>query len=123
MALMWTQLLDELRRSDLLVSAPASGPRPAGLSVDSRSIGPGAVYLAVRGSQADGHRFVPEAVRRGAGAVVVEAATGSGVPEIVVRDGRKAALVLGATPRDGSAWSVSPGPTARRPPPACSVTC
>jgi UDP-N-acetylmuramoyl-L-alanyl-D-glutamate--2,6-diaminopimelate ligase len=96
MAIRWSQLLDELRRSDLLVSAPAGGPTPAGLSVDSRSITPGAVYLAVRGSQADGHRFVPDAVRRGASAVVVETAAGSGVPEIVVRDGRKAALVLGA---------------------------
>jgi UDP-N-acetylmuramoyl-L-alanyl-D-glutamate--2,6-diaminopimelate ligase len=69
---------------------------PAGLSVDSRSIIPGAVYLAVRGSQADGHRFVADAVRRGASAVVIETAAGSSVPEIVVRDGRKAALVLGA---------------------------
>ncbi len=31
------------------------------------------VYVAVRGSQADGHRFVADAVRRGAVAVVVEA--------------------------------------------------
>ena len=75
--------------------APA-GPTPSALTVDSRSVGPGSVYLAVRGSQADGHRFVADAVGRGASAVVVEAASGSGVPEIVVRDGRRAALVLGA---------------------------
>jgi UDP-N-acetylmuramoyl-L-alanyl-D-glutamate--2,6-diaminopimelate ligase len=102
MPLMWTQLLDELRRADLLMAAPASGPSPAELSVDSRSVRPGAVYLAVRGSQADGHRFVPDAVRRGASAVVVESPSGSAVPEIVVRDGRKAALVL------GSAWFGHP---------------
>jgi UDP-N-acetylmuramoyl-L-alanyl-D-glutamate--2,6-diaminopimelate ligase len=66
------------------------------LTVDSRSVGAGSVYLAVRGSQTDGHRFVPDAIQRGASAVVVEAASGSGVPEIVVRDGRRAALVLGA---------------------------
>lgn len=96
MPLTWPELLAELRGSDLLVSAPDSGPAPAALTVDSRSVGPGSLYLAVRGSQADGHRFVPDAVRRGAGAVIVEAPSGSGVPEIVVRDGRRAALVLGA---------------------------
>jgi UDP-N-acetylmuramoyl-L-alanyl-D-glutamate--2,6-diaminopimelate ligase len=96
MPLTWRELLDELRRADLLVAAPPSGPDPGRLSVDSRSVGPGSVYLAVRGSQVDGHRFVGEAVKRGASAVVVEAASKAGVPEIVVRDGRRAALVLGA---------------------------
>ncbi len=96
MALTWTELLDELRRSDLLVSAPATAPSPTALSVDSRSAGPGSVYIAVRGSQADGHRFVPDAIRRGAAAVVVETATGTAPTEIVVRDGRRAALMLGA---------------------------
>ena len=96
MALVWTEMLEELRAADLLVSAPAAGPAPVALTTDSRAVRPGWAYLAVRGSQADGHRFVPDAVHRGASAVVVEAATGSGVPEIVVRDGRRAALALGA---------------------------
>ena len=59
--------------------------------------------MAVRGSQADGHRFVADAVRRGAAAVVVEQSSGAGAPEIVVRDSRRAALVLGA------AWYGHPG--------------
>ena len=96
MPLTWPVLLDELRRADLLVAAPASGPSPLELCADSRSVRPDSMYLAIRGSQADGHRFLPEAVRRGATAVVVEAPSGAGVPEIVVRDGRRAALVLGA---------------------------
>ena len=96
MPLSWPELLLELRRIDLLVAAPELGPAPAALSADSRSIVPGAVYVAVRGSQADGHRFVGDAVRRGAAAVVVETPGLPGVPEIVVRDGRRAALALGA---------------------------
>jgi UDP-N-acetylmuramoyl-L-alanyl-D-glutamate--2,6-diaminopimelate ligase len=96
MPLTWPELLVELRRADLLVEAPAHGPHPSALSADSRAVVPGAMYVAVRGSQADGHRFVPDAVRRGAAAVVVETPAGSAVPEIVVRDGRRAALVLGA---------------------------
>jgi UDP-N-acetylmuramoyl-L-alanyl-D-glutamate--2,6-diaminopimelate ligase len=102
MPLSWSQLLDELRRADLLVSAPPQGPLLTGLDVDSRTIVPGVVYLAVRGSQADGHRFVGDAVGRGAAAVVVENPRQAAVPEIVVRDGRRAALVL------GSAWYGHP---------------
>ena len=60
------------------------------------------VYVAVRGSQADVHRYVPQAVTRGAKAVVLETPQESGVPEILVRDGRRAALVLGA------AWYGNP---------------
>src|SRR5689334_4580713 len=103
MALSWTQLLDELRRADLLVSAVPAGPAPAGIGMDSRTITPGAVYVAVRGSQADGHRFVADAVKRGAAAIVVESPQQAGVPEVVVRDGRRAALVL------GQAWYGHPG--------------
>jgi UDP-N-acetylmuramoyl-L-alanyl-D-glutamate--2,6-diaminopimelate ligase len=103
MPLTWTAVLDELRRADLLSSAPAVAPDPAGIGVDSRTIGRGMLYIAVRGSQSDGHRFVGQAVSRGAGAIVVEAPLQSGVPEIVVRDSRHSALALGA------AWYGHPG--------------
>ncbi len=72
MPLAWSDLLDELRRADLLIGAPADGPAPTAVGMDSRTIEPGMLYVAVRGSQADGHRFVADAVRRGAAAVVVE---------------------------------------------------
>jgi UDP-N-acetylmuramoyl-L-alanyl-D-glutamate--2,6-diaminopimelate ligase len=94
--LTWTATLDELRRADLLRSAPATAADPTGIGVDSRTIGPGMLYLALRGSQADGHRFVADAVGRGAAAVLVESLQQAGVPEIVVRDSHRAALVLGA---------------------------
>jgi UDP-N-acetylmuramoyl-L-alanyl-D-glutamate--2,6-diaminopimelate ligase len=103
MPLSWPDLLDVLRRADLLVTAPAEGPAPAGVGMDSRTVAAGVLYIAVRGSQADGHRFVPDAVRRGAAAVVVEGGQQSGVPEIVVRDGRRAALAI------GQAWYGHPG--------------
>ena len=104
MPLAWPDLLDELRRADLLVAAPAGRPDArrasawtAAPSVRACSTSPCA------GSQADGHRFVADAVRRGAAAVVVETAQRSAVPEIVVRDGRRAALAL------GQAWYGHPG--------------
>lgn len=97
MPLTWSAVLDELRRADLLVSAPPKAPDPTAIGVDSRTMRPGMLYLALRGSQADGHRFVSDAVTRGAASVLVEAPQGISVPEIVVRDSHRAALVLGSS--------------------------
>lgn len=97
MPLTWAAILAELRRADLLSSTPDGGAELTGLSVDSRTIQRQMLYLAVRGSQADGHRFIPDAVRRGAAAVLVESAQNSGVPEIVVRDSQQAALLLASS--------------------------
>jgi UDP-N-acetylmuramoyl-L-alanyl-D-glutamate--2,6-diaminopimelate ligase len=89
------ELADTLRRDGLLVTPMTPDLAVTGISADSRTITPGMVYVAVRGSQADGHQFVQDAVRRGAVAVVAERATGAGVVELVVEDGRRAALALG----------------------------
>ncbi len=43
---------------------------------DSRSVRPGAVFFCVRGFRLDGHDFIPEAVGRGAVALVVEGLEG-----------------------------------------------
>jgi UDP-N-acetylmuramoyl-L-alanyl-D-glutamate--2,6-diaminopimelate ligase len=104
MSLDWPQLLAELKRTGLLVSAGNGAPTLSSVTSDSRAVTPGAVYVAVRGSQADGHRFVPDAVQRGAAAVVVETEMlNLNVPQAVVRDGRRAAIALGA------AWFDHPG--------------
>ena len=87
------RLVDALRRADLLVEADTLPPL-SGISSDSRSVTPGSLYVAVRGSQADGHRFIADSVGRGAVAVVVESRQPVAVPQVVVRDGRLAALAL-----------------------------
>ncbi|MGH7702778.1 MAG: UDP-N-acetylmuramoyl-L-alanyl-D-glutamate--2,6-diaminopimelate ligase [Gemmatimonadales bacterium] len=89
------EILAALRREGLLLSASGSGAELRGVSADSRTVEPGMLYCAVRGSAADGHRFVAEAIRRGAVAVVVETSQGSNLPEVVVRDGRLAAIAAG----------------------------
>jgi UDP-N-acetylmuramoyl-L-alanyl-D-glutamate--2,6-diaminopimelate ligase len=38
----------------------------------TRDIRAGCLFVAIRGAQADGHRFIPEAIRNGAGAIVAE---------------------------------------------------
>ena len=92
-----TDLVHALRHEGLVISAPSEAPPFSGVNADSRTIRPGMVYIAIRGSQADGHRFAPDAVRNGAVAVVVERPVGLGVPEIVVRDARLAAITAGRT--------------------------
>ena len=89
------ELADVLRREGLVACAEVPDQTVTGISADSRTITPGMVYVAVRGSQADGHQFVADAIRHGATAVVAERKTGAGVPELVVEDGRRAALALG----------------------------
>jgi UDP-N-acetylmuramoyl-L-alanyl-D-glutamate--2,6-diaminopimelate ligase len=60
-----------------------------GVSQDSRSVGPGDLFVAIRGLQADGHRSLGQAVTAGAAAVLVEEpSAGVTVPQIVVRDTR-----------------------------------
>lgn len=55
---------------------------------DSREVIQGGLFFALRGAQTDGHRFVQDAIRRGAAAVVVQRRTDlpSGIVEVLVPD-------------------------------------
>ena len=86
------RVLDALRREDLLLDAPRDLPEITGITTDSRAVVPGALYAAVRGSETDGHRFVADAARRGAAAALVEVPQEAGLAQVLVRDGRRAAL-------------------------------
>ena len=44
---------------------------PEGYSIDSRTVGPGELFFAIRGERFDGHEFVSSALERGAIAAVV----------------------------------------------------
>jgi UDP-N-acetylmuramoyl-L-alanyl-D-glutamate--2,6-diaminopimelate ligase len=68
-----------------------------GLTDDSRRVSSGGLFVAVKGVQSDGHRFLAQAVAAGAGAIVVETGRVSGemlasigVPVIQVGDSRRA---------------------------------
>ncbi|MYH31127.1 MAG: UDP-N-acetylmuramoylalanyl-D-glutamate--2,6-diaminopimelate ligase, partial [Acidobacteria bacterium] len=49
------------------------------ISIDSRRIRPGDVFLAIRGNRLDGHDFIAEAVGRGAAGVIVSDAAAAPV--------------------------------------------
>jgi UDP-N-acetylmuramoyl-L-alanyl-D-glutamate--2,6-diaminopimelate ligase len=70
----------------------------SGVTHDSRRVAPGAVFVALRGLEADGLTFVPQALASGAAAIVAEQPPASpvDVPWIVVRDSRLAMALLAA---------------------------
>ncbi len=56
----------------------------AGISSDSRAIGPGFVFFAIPGNKADGAAFVGDAVRRGASVVVAKRGVVSSDPGVAL---------------------------------------
>lgn len=68
-----------------------------GIEYDSRLIQPGDLFAALRGADLDGHRFVADAVARGAAALLVEELVESNVPQILVRDSRADLAAVAAT--------------------------
>ena len=81
----------------------------SGVSIDSRTIAPGDLFVALRGPNFDGHDFVADSFARGAAAAVVHAAPNGvaiDVPLVVVRDTMDALNGLGAWARKSSAARV-----------------
>lgn len=68
---------------------PGSAPLPSqpltGLSTDTRDLGPGQAFLALRGERFDGHQFLAQAQAQGATVAIVDP-TFSPVPPIETWD-------------------------------------
>jgi UDP-N-acetylmuramoyl-tripeptide--D-alanyl-D-alanine ligase len=78
-----------------------------GAAVDSRLVQPGNAFFALAGERTDGHRFVADAARRGAGAVVVSTAPAADELAELGRAGTATILVddpLVALRRAAAAW-------------------
>ncbi len=98
----------EVRLGELLALLPLQsvrGPRDVeihGVAVDSRGVGPGFIFVALEGEKTDGHRFLGDAVSRGAVVVVSErppdaALTAVGkLTWVQTPDARKAAGLMAA---------------------------
>lgn len=69
----------------------------SGITQDSRQVEPGTLFVAVKGESFDGHRFIPDAIQRGASAVVgSHELKGLPVPYVRVPDTRVALAHLAA---------------------------
>lgn len=68
-----------------------------GITMDSRLVKPGYIFVALIGEKTDGHRFIPAALANGAAAVVGTDLIGNiPVPYIRVKDSRKSLAYLSA---------------------------
>ena len=76
-------------RADLTAEA-------TGVSYDSRTTARGDVFVAISGTEADGHCFVSEAMERGAVCAVCEHTVPCGIPHVVVPSARQALAVISA---------------------------
>jgi UDP-N-acetylmuramoyl-tripeptide--D-alanyl-D-alanine ligase len=72
-----------------------------GVSIDSRAIVPGQLFVALTGPRFDGHDYLDQVAAKGAvGALVEREVVGSTLPQLVVRDTRQALAQLGAMNRN-----------------------
>jgi len=73
----------------------------SGICLDSRQVQPGFVFVALIGGGTDGHRYIPDAIQRGAVAVVgSQPLSDLPVPYVQVRDTRQALALLSAAFHD-----------------------
>ena len=69
-----------------------------GVTHDSRRVEKGFLFVAIEGEEQDGHRFIPDAIQRGAAAVVVSRPVEPPpkIPQLVVDDARRALAAISA---------------------------
>ncbi|MEJ2691031.1 MAG: UDP-N-acetylmuramoyl-L-alanyl-D-glutamate--2,6-diaminopimelate ligase, partial [Deltaproteobacteria bacterium] len=66
------ELCSLLRKAGYPFDAAMEGISISSVTADSRKVGPGSLFVAVAGSQADGHAFIEQALAGGSSAVVVQ---------------------------------------------------
>src|SRR5215217_4140739 len=69
-----------------------------GISIDSRAVRPGHLFVALKGSSVDGHTYIPKAIGHGAVAVVGDRdITGLSVPYVRLENSRRALTWIAAS--------------------------
>lgn len=84
------KLRDLVKDLEILECTAPPDTEISGVSYDSRVTRPGDLFVAIKGFETDGHRFIPKAVERGAAAVLCEDAPTDGTPYVRVADCRLA---------------------------------
>ena len=77
----------QVRLSDLLRRDLSSDPMITAVTADSRQVQPGALFVALPGTAADGRAFIPQALAQGAAAVLAPVDTPAGAAPVLVTSG------------------------------------
>src|SRR5688572_6943534 len=92
-----SKIIDCLQNNGLLAEVRGTLPETIdGIADDSRHVKDGYLFVAVRGSERDGHNFLGAAATAGAAVAIVEDSSAQFSPSIIVHDGRVAAAVAAA---------------------------
>ena len=90
-------IVDALRRAGVLTAARGALPQCIdAVTDDSRAVRSGALFLAVRGAERDGHEYLQRAERAGAVVAVIDDPSRTALPALVVSDTRRAAAIAAA---------------------------
>jgi UDP-N-acetylmuramyl pentapeptide synthase len=93
-------LIQPLPGDPVKESTEPASPGAIGVKVDSRTVIPGEIFVAINGEHLDGHDYVAHAFSRGAVAAIVQQELLAPGPQIVVADTLAALAALGAWARD-----------------------
>jgi len=89
--------VSELARTVAALSVAGDGRIGfSSVSTDTRTLNPGALFVALRGERFDGHEYVAAARERGAAAALVERHSDVEMPQVVVADSKRALGVAAA---------------------------
>lgn len=89
------QLKDLLYKVPLLSTAGSMDADVSSITMDSRKVGPGTLFVAVRGTVTDGHRFIETAIQQGATVVICEELLIDPVPGVTYVQVADSAKTLG----------------------------
>ncbi len=77
------QSIKQVTGGKFLTALPGNAPTVRGVSIDSRNIEAGCVFVAIRGDRTDGHLFLSQAAAAGAVAAVVDCPPEVDLPNVV----------------------------------------
>lgn len=93
MSTFWScENLERVTGGEWLIQPTDYSARATGLTHDTRTLSVGQVYLAVKGENHDGHRFVGDALENGAACAIVSDETAIGPGPVLLVDDTAAAL-------------------------------
>ena len=86
-------LNDVLESIELIAVEGSLETTITGVCIDSRQVMPGSLFVAIRGTQTDGHRFIGNALERGAAAILCEETSWQDDTKHVTCNGRYPTIV------------------------------
>ncbi len=88
------------------VDQSASGPDISGISIDTRTLATGDLFIALSGDHRDGHEYVQLAEKSGAAAMLVSRDTHCSLPEIRIENTLHGLWTIGEAGRRRMAGKV-----------------